>query len=56
MEIRELLVICNPQALINATAFPSTGSAGQGAMYAPLALKSVYGKRVSSSRHRLTFS
>jgi hypothetical protein len=25
-------------------------------MYAPLALKSVYGKRVSSSMHRLTFS
>lgn len=56
MNIGEHLAICNPQALINTTASPSTGSAGQGAMYAPLALKSVYGKQVSSSRHRLTYS
>ncbi|KAN0137090.1 protein of unknown function (DUF1793) domain containing protein [Lactarius tabidus] len=49
-----LLGICIRRAAINFTSSPS--SPGEGAMYAPLALKSVYSKRISSSRHQLTFS
>jgi hypothetical protein len=49
-----LLGICIRQALINITASPS--SPAEGAMYAPLALKSVYGSKLVLLRNQLNFS